>query len=146
MVCQELEIREREKYMKERHKKIIASEAKLISRQQNEMNALKKKLEGNLNERLKLRENEHNKLLQRYQNVKKEIENQQNLERIKYEKAFKVKGFNSMGQSVHAGGGGQVRWETQGEVGVQKGNLCIPSIQISTGRIQVSRNTVWGQA
>ena len=90
MVCQELEIREREKYMKERHKKIIASEAKLISRQQNEMNALKKKLEGNLNERLKLRENEHNKLLQRYQNVKKEIENQQNLERIKYEKAFKV--------------------------------------------------------
>tara|TARA_B110000305_G_C19340130_1_gene588688 strand:- start:296 stop:418 length:123 start_codon:yes stop_codon:yes gene_type:complete len=40
------------------------------------MNALKKKLEGNLNERLKLRETEHNKLLQRYQNVKKEIENQ----------------------------------------------------------------------
>ena len=90
MVCQELEIREREKYMKERHKKIIASEAKLIQKQQNEMNALKKKLEGNLNERLKLRENEHNKLLQRYQNVKKEIENQQNLERIKYEKQFKA--------------------------------------------------------
>lgn len=81
--------------MKERHKKIIASEAKLISRQQNEMNALKKKLEGNLNERLKLRENEHNKLLQRYQNVKKEIENQQNLERIKYEKAFKVQNGGS---------------------------------------------------
>lgn len=76
MVCQDLEIKEREKYMKERHKKIIAAEAKLIQKQQNEMNALKKKLEGNLNERLKLRENEHNKLLQRYQNVKKEIENQ----------------------------------------------------------------------
>jgi hypothetical protein len=40
------------------------------------MNALKKKLESNLNERLKLRETEHNKLLQRYQNVKKEINNQ----------------------------------------------------------------------
>lgn len=52
------------------------------------MNALKKKLEANLNERLKLRETEHNKLLQRYQNVKKEIENQQNIERIKFEKAF----------------------------------------------------------
>lgn len=39
------------------------------------MNALKKKLEANLNERLKLRENEHGKLLQRYQNVKKEISN-----------------------------------------------------------------------
>ena len=74
--------------MKERSKKIIASEAKLIQKQQNEMNALKKKLEANLNERLKLRETEHNKLLQRYQNVKKEIENQQNIERIKFEKAF----------------------------------------------------------
>jgi len=52
------------------------------------MNALKKKLEANLNERLKLRETEHNKLLQRYQNVKKEIENQQNIERIKFEKQY----------------------------------------------------------
>jgi len=75
--------------MKHRHKSIIAAEAKLIQKQQNEMNALKKKLEGNLNERLKLRETEHNKLLQRYQNVKKEIENQQNIERNKFEKAFK---------------------------------------------------------
>ena len=74
--------------MRERHKKIIASEAKLIQKQQNEMNALKKKLEGNLNGRLKIREQKHNELLQRYQNVKKEIENQQNLERIKYEKAY----------------------------------------------------------
>lgn len=74
--------------MKERSKKIIAHESKLIQKQQNEMNALKKKLEANLNERLKLRETEHNKLLQRYQNVKKEIENQQNIERIKFEKAF----------------------------------------------------------
>ena len=41
-----------------------------------------------MNERLKLREIEHNKILQRYQNVKKEIENQQNLERIRREKAF----------------------------------------------------------
>ena len=66
MRCQELEAIEREKYMQERHKKIISAEAKLISKQQNEMNALKKKLEANLNERLKLRETEHNKLLQRY--------------------------------------------------------------------------------
>ena len=49
--------------MKERHKKIIASEAKLIQKQQNEMNALKKKLEANLNQRLKRREEEHNGLL-----------------------------------------------------------------------------------
>ena len=49
--------------MHARHKKIIAAEAKLIQSQQQEMNALKKKLETNLNERLKLRETEHNKLL-----------------------------------------------------------------------------------
>ena len=52
------------------------------------MNALKKKLEANLNERLKLRETEHNKLLQRYQNVKKEIQNQQALELSKFERQY----------------------------------------------------------
>ena len=52
------------------------------------MNILKMKLVSNLNERLKLRETEHNKLLQSYQNVKKENENQQNIERIKLEKTM----------------------------------------------------------
>lgn len=51
-----------------------------------EMNALKKKLEANLNERLKLRETEHNKLLKRYQNVKSEIEKQQKIEQNKFKK------------------------------------------------------------
>jgi predicted nuclease with TOPRIM domain len=74
--------------MKERQKKIIAAEAKLIQKQQNEMNALKKKLEANLNERLKLRETEHNKLLQRYQNVKKEIQNQQTIELSKFDRQY----------------------------------------------------------
>ena len=72
--------------MMERENKILKAEAKLITRQQNEMNALKKKLESNLNERLNLREIEHKKLLKRYNNVKKEIENQQNIERQKLEK------------------------------------------------------------
>ena len=58
-----MEVEERDKYMDERNKKIVALEAKLIKKQQGEMNALKKKLESNLNERLKLRETEHNKLL-----------------------------------------------------------------------------------
>ena len=52
------------------------------------MSALRKKLEGRMNERLKLREVEHNKILQRYQNVKKEIENQQNIERNRRERAY----------------------------------------------------------
>lgn len=52
---------EREKYMQSRHKKIVAAEAKLIQKQQNEMSALRKKVESTMNERLKQREFEHNK-------------------------------------------------------------------------------------
>lgn len=50
-------------HMEGRHKKILATEAKLMQKQQNEMNALRKKLEGKMNERLKLREQEHNEIL-----------------------------------------------------------------------------------
>lgn len=52
---------ESDKHMQMRHKKIVAAEAKLIQKQQNEMNALRKKIEAAMNERLKQRENEHNK-------------------------------------------------------------------------------------
>jgi len=69
---------------------VLASESTLINKQQNEMAALRKKLEGRMNERLKLREVEHNKILQRYQNVKKEIENQQNIEKNKKERAYQL--------------------------------------------------------
>jgi hypothetical protein len=44
---------ERDKAIQARHKKIVAAEAKLIQKQQNEMNALRKKIEGNMNEKLK---------------------------------------------------------------------------------------------
>ena len=74
--------------MQMRHKKIIAAEAKLIQKQQNEMHALIKRQETAMSEKIKTREFEHNKLLQRYQNVKKELENQQNLERIRLERQF----------------------------------------------------------
>lgn len=59
--AQQLDEEEREKYIQQRHKKIVAAEAKLIQKQQNEMSALRKKVEANMNERLKQRENEHNK-------------------------------------------------------------------------------------
>ena len=84
-----LEEKERNQFGVDCHKKILASEAHMMQKQQNEMNALKKKLEGRMNERLKLREVEHNKILQRYQNVKKEIENGQIIERTKKERAYK---------------------------------------------------------
>jgi hypothetical protein len=40
------------------------------------MGALRKKIDANISARMKQREVEHNKLLQRYQNVKKELETQ----------------------------------------------------------------------
>lgn len=82
------------------------------------MNALKKKLEANLNERLKLRETEHNKLLKRYQNVKSEIEKQQKIEINKFKKDMQgystgkkqrpgtAKGINSSMMGGNGGAGG----------------------------------------
>ena len=52
---------ERDKYMQQRHKTIVAAEAKLIQKQQNEMNALRKKVESTMNARLQQREQEHTK-------------------------------------------------------------------------------------
>lgn len=61
--AKELEVVEREKFAKQRNQKLITAEATMITKQQNEMNALKKKLESNLNERMRLREAEHSKIL-----------------------------------------------------------------------------------
>jgi hypothetical protein len=93
----EMEEGERQRYLEDRHKKILAAEAKLMQKQQNEMNALRKKLEGRMNERLKLREVEHNKILQSYENSKKSIENQQTLERNKLEKAYRTRPGTAQG-------------------------------------------------
>ena len=99
----DLQEKERQTHMENRHKKILAAEAKLMQKQQNEMNALRKKLEAKMNERLKLREVEHNEILQRYENAKKQLENQQTLERNKLEQHFKTRpGTAKGGQSVMA--------------------------------------------
>ena len=66
MRANDLEEKERDLFMVEVQKKVLSSDANLMARQQNEMSALRKKLEGRMNERLKLREVEHNKILQRY--------------------------------------------------------------------------------
>lgn len=95
----EMEEQERNSYLETRHKKILAAEAKLMQKQQNEMNALRKKLEGRMNERLKLREVEHNKILQSYENSKKSIENQQTLERNRLEKMYRTRPGTAQGGS-----------------------------------------------
>ena len=48
--------------MANRHKKMVAAEAKLITKQQNEMGALKKRIESGEHAQRKQREQEHNKL------------------------------------------------------------------------------------
>jgi Skp family chaperone for outer membrane proteins len=88
--------------MENRHKKILAAEAKLMQKQQIEMNALRKKLEGKMNERLKLREQEHNEILQRYENAKKQLENQQTLERNRLEKHYNTRPGTAKGRSMMA--------------------------------------------
>lgn len=83
-----LEEEEIEKFAEERQKKMVTAEATMIQKQQQEMNALKKKLESALNAKLKVREQEHSKLLQRYQNVRGEIEGQQKNELINFNKQY----------------------------------------------------------
>jgi hypothetical protein len=62
----ELSAKEQGMYEEARHKKILAAETKLMNKHENEMAAHKKRLELRMNERLKEREIEHNKILQRY--------------------------------------------------------------------------------
>jgi regulatory protein YycH of two-component signal transduction system YycFG len=50
------------------------------------MHALRKNLEAIEHAERKQRESDSEKMLQRYQNVKKALENQQNVERVKLEK------------------------------------------------------------
>ena len=74
-----------------------------MQKQQVEMSALRKKLEGKMNERLKLREVEHNEILQRYENAKKQLENSQTLERNKLEKHYQTRpGTAKGGKSMMA--------------------------------------------
>ena len=70
-----MEEKERQQHMENRQKKILTAEGKLMQKQELEMNALRKNLERKMNERLKLREVEHNEMLQRYENAKKQLEN-----------------------------------------------------------------------
>ncbi|CDW87163.1 UNKNOWN [Stylonychia lemnae] len=84
----ELSKEEEEKYSQVRQKKIVAAETLMIQKQQQQMNALRKKCDNSMSEDRKLREQQHEKMLQKYSNVKREIESQQSLERIKLEKLF----------------------------------------------------------
>jgi hypothetical protein len=71
----QMENDEQERHLANRSKKIISAEATLMNKQQNELKYLLKKNQAIEDGQAKMRDVEHNKLLQRYQNVRKELEN-----------------------------------------------------------------------
>ena len=84
--AQKLEKFEHDKYMEDRAIKIENLEQKLFQKQENEMDALRKRIIAGENEQKKQRAIELERMFQRYQNVKKELESQHKMERIRLEK------------------------------------------------------------
>lgn len=84
--AQKLEKYEHDRYMEDRGVKIENLEHKLFQKQENEMDALKKRIIAGENEQKKQRALELERMFQRYQNVKKELESQHKMERIRLEK------------------------------------------------------------
>ncbi len=80
------EKREMREFDETREKKKMILEQKLIKQQENEMSALRAKIEAGENEQKKQRALELEKMFLRYQNVKKELENKHKLERQRLEK------------------------------------------------------------
>lgn len=79
---------EREAYMQIRAKKIENSLKDLRKKQKIDMHVLKKKCEAALNERLKFKRAEDAKIVQRYHNIRNDIENQQRRDVNTLEKTF----------------------------------------------------------
>lgn len=80
----------------------MQKEAKFKFNKQQELIALQKRIQTGREEQKKTRHHDLERLLQRYQNVKAELEAQQNLERIRMEKLVQSGG-------VSAGGGSKSR-------------------------------------
>jgi len=81
-----LEAWELEKFQNIKQQEIFQKEAKYKQSKQAELLALQKRIQTGREEQKKIRHLDLERLLQRYQNVKSELEAQQNLERIKAEK------------------------------------------------------------
>merc|ERR1712010_325995 len=74
---------ELEKWRNLKQQEMFQREAKFKHRQQQELLALQKRIQTGREEQKKQRQMDLERLLQRYQNVKSELEAQQNLERIR---------------------------------------------------------------
>ena len=95
---------ELEKLGNQRQQQMYQKEARFKQRQKNEMAALIKRIQTGREEQKKQRQLDLERLLQRYQNVKSELEAQQNLERIRSEK-YANQTAATMGRVARGGGG-----------------------------------------
>ena len=84
--AQKLDQEENQKYTENRDLKIQNAMTKLLQSQDKEMEALRKRVIAGESEQKKQRALELERMFQRYENVKKELENQHKMERIKLEK------------------------------------------------------------
>ncbi|KAL4507183.1 hypothetical protein ABPG72_001976 [Tetrahymena utriculariae] len=87
----QLEKTENQLWMNTRNEKIRKQLTLLKQRQQNELNALRQRINSGKEEQRKNRSIELERLLQKYQNVKKELEVQQQMENLQIEKQLKPK-------------------------------------------------------
>ncbi|CAD8201619.1 unnamed protein product [Paramecium octaurelia] len=88
-----------QKYQIERTNKINTQLKQLRMRYRNEINALQQRIKGGQDEQKKNRTLELEKLLQKYQNIKKELEIKQKMDKLAFEGQFTNKG--SSNQSVY---------------------------------------------
>merc|ERR1719377_417530 len=104
--CDALEAWELEKWQNGKQQEMFQREAKFKHQKQNELVALQKRVQTGREEQKKQRQMDLERLLQRYQNVKSELEAQQNLERIRAERmaASGQWQWGAQTQPVKAGG------------------------------------------
>jgi hypothetical protein len=111
-----LEAWELEKWHSTRQQELLQREAKFKHIKQQELVALQKRIQTGREEQKKSRHHDLERLLQRYQNVKMELEAQQNLERIRMEKLVQSGALMGSKKSKKAGsvGGGSRSVSTAG--------------------------------
>lgn len=90
---------EEERWNNERQTEMYQKEMRFKQRLRRELAALKRRIEQGREEQKRQRQMDLERLLQRYQNVKRELESQQRMERMKAEKAARAR--------QAAGGGGK---------------------------------------
>ena len=81
-----LEATEVERARQEREQQALGTEGKLLHQQEQELKALRKRITTGAEEQRQARQQDLERLLQRYHNVKSELESQQNTERIRQSK------------------------------------------------------------